>query len=170
MQYGSENFYKEHVADGAQAVSDPNAELTDRSVRIINRLMTARAYWKIPEQVLESVPRRLVAYIEKLDIETESRAFDRAVRCLCRLIDQNIAQGRQEIQFLGQPGRQPPQETAELPAEAPQQIAHLESPSLQDAAKTAQILHDLGIFTDIAKGTAEQPDNVVEGQAREPSD
>ena len=164
MQVGSEDFYKEDIADSTGLIGKPDAELTDRSVRIINRLMTARAYWKIPEAVLESVPRRLVAYIDKLDIETESRAFDRAVRCLCRLIDQNIAQGRQEIQFLGQPGRAVPQEPEAAP-EQPQQIAHLETPTLQDAAKTAQILHDLGIFTDIAKGTAEQPDSVVDGKA-----
>ena len=147
------------VLKGADAVSDQTAELNDGAVRVINRLMTARAYWKIPERVLLSVPERLAKYIEKLDPETEARAFDRAIRLMCRLIDQNIAQGRQEVQFLGQAHAQP-QEADVAPVEAPE-LPAMDKPSLANAEATARILAEYGILQKIAESAPE----VLEGEA-----
>ena len=144
---------------GADVAGDPSKELTDGAVRVINRLMTARAYWKIPERVLLSVPERLAKYIEKLDPETEARAFDRAIRLMCRLIDQNIAQGKQEVQFLGQAHAQPAEADVE-PVEQPQ-LPDMSKPSLQDAEATARILAEYGILQKIAEAA---PD-VLEGKA-----
>ena len=163
--------YDQKKRDPYGEILDPKAELSTHSVNAMVRLMTARTYWKVPSDILEEFPGRLVKYIRTLDPTKQLSAYDKAMRLLMKMIDQNIAQARQEVQFLGPRAGElsAPSEATEAAPEAPQQIAHLETPTLQDAAKTAQILHDLGIFTDIAKGTAEQPDNVVEGQARERS-
>lgn len=158
--------YDQKRSDPYGVLLDPEAEFNAGAVNAMTRLMTARTYWKVPEDILQHAPSRLVAYIKTLDPAKQLSAFDKAVRLLMKMIDQNIAQGRQEIQFLGpRAGQQIEQDSPEVAPEEPKQIAHLETPTLQDAARTAQILHDLGIFTDIAKGTAEQPDNVVDGEA-----
>lgn len=155
-----------NTRDHFGTILDPEAEFTEGAVKAMTRLMTARTYWKVPADILEHAPSRLVAYIKTLDPAKQLSAFDKATRLLMKMIDQNIAQGRQEIQFLGpRAGQQIEQDSPESPPEQPQQIAHLETPTLQDAAKTAQILHDLGIFDQIAKSHPE----VLEGDS-EPSE
>jgi len=138
-------------------VADQGADLTDGGVKLLSRL-TSRGNWAIPVEAFEKIPTRIWERLEKLDPDKDAHKFDKCVRLLARLQDQNLARDRAEIQFYGPQAVQGPitPETAET-SPAPQ-IGYQERPTLSDASATLKVLDDLGILGDIAQGTAQRGD------------
>ena len=146
--------------------ANQDADLSDRSVRLIQRL-TSRGAWRIPSEAFLDIPKRLYKYIETLDPVEDERKFDRAVRLLARLQEQNLARDRQEIQFLAPQvvgTNQVSQEADAIETSPAPQIGYIERPSLRDAAATAKILDDLGILGQIADGSAQG--DVIDAESR----
>ena len=62
-------------------VANQDAELTDRSVRLLQKL-TSRGDWRVPSDAFLDIPGRLYEYIKSIDIHNKPMQFERAVRLL----------------------------------------------------------------------------------------
>ncbi len=153
--------FSERIID---SLTDEDVPLEDRSVRLLQKL-TSRGDWRVPSEAFLDIPGRLYEYIKSIDIHEKPVQFERAVRLLARLHDQNLAHDRAEIRFYGPQAVSGPDTPDSNEASPRPQIAHQERPSLQDASATLKVLDDLGILGDIASGNAQRGD-VLEGKAK----
>lgn len=73
--------------------------LSDAGIRLLVRLIRCRQ-WRVPTGIYANVPPKLCAYLENLDPSQHLRQYDRAVRVLLALQDDNLMQDRRTLEAL----------------------------------------------------------------------